>query len=354
MNPRSHLSALCGAFLLGASLLPGALRAQQATSPVMPVGSLSAFPTIVQAGTHPKLTWNVTLPAAVLDIVNIVPPGTMVAKVPQFMDVRILGASVKAVWTNSAGQITQWQWVPTELLFSFNGGSFNRLFYNTHNNVNPNTILHTQTVQPGNTMNFGGRFFFNNAWSAMRTSTNSPNTVIALKDGDLPPVTDPLYGQPSIESFLLPYLEPDGRLNLGPRDVIYLMELTHTDTSHSGFDLQDLVVLCTFRDIPTPGSQAEWLNTTTIANGNATTTASFSASLTVLRASSSRDLSNVVLRFADGTTQKFDGLKGRTGTFQGTGANSGKVVVGAWIKSGNNFSQVSGAPSGAGTWHSNG
>ena len=60
------------------------------------------------------------------------------------------------------------------------------------------------------------------------------------------------------------------------------------------------------------------------------------------------------LRFADGTTQKFDGLTVKTGTFLGTGSHSGKVIVGAWIKSGSNFSQISGAPSGAGTWHSNG
>jgi hypothetical protein len=132
------------------------------------------------------------------------------------------------------------------------------------------------------------------------------------------------------------------------------MGLTHTDTNHGGFDLQDLVILCTFRDVPAPGSAGEWINLTTITNGNSTTTAQFSAARTGLKASSSRDLSNVNLLFADGTIQKFDSLKGRTGTFLGTGSNSGKVIVGAWIKSGTNFSQVPGAPSGAGTWHVNG
>lgn len=332
--------------------LPFVARAQ-VQAPTMPVGSLSAFPTIVQAGTHPTLTWNVTIPAAVLDIVTITPPGTVTAKTQQYMDVRILGASVKAVTTNQWGQITNWSWVPTECLFSFNGGSYTRIFYNTHDKVNPNIVVATRQVTTGNTMNFGGRYYYNNSWSSTRTSTNSSNTVIALKHGDIPPTTTPLYQQPTLESFLVPYLDNTGRLKLGPRDVIYLMELTHTNTADGGFDLQDLVILCTFRDIPSSGSAGEWLNLTTIANGGTTTTASFSAARTVLKAQSTKDLSNVILQFADGTTQKFDGLKGKTGNFQGTGSNSGKVVVGAWIKSGNNFSQVSGAPSGAGTWHTN-
>jgi hypothetical protein len=49
---------------------------------------------------------------------------------------------------------------------------------------------------------------------------------------------------------------------------------------------------------------------------------------------STKDLSNVVLHFEDGTHQKFDGLTGYTGTFSGTGENAGKVIIGVWIKSG--------------------
>jgi Flp pilus assembly protein TadG len=53
---------------------------------------------------------------------------------------------------------------------------------------------------------------------------------------------------------------------------------------------------------------------------------------------STKDLSNVVLEFADGSHQKFEGLKGYTGTFSGTGLNDGKEIVGVWIKSGCNSS----------------
>lgn len=53
---------------------------------------------------------------------------------------------------------------------------------------------------------------------------------------------------------------------------------------------------------------------------------------------STKDLSNVVLQFSDGTTQKFDGLSGTTGTFRGTGGNSNKRIDRLWVKSGCNES----------------
>jgi len=53
---------------------------------------------------------------------------------------------------------------------------------------------------------------------------------------------------------------------------------------------------------------------------------------------STKDLSNVVLQFSDGTTQKFDGLTGKTGTFKGTGYNANKRIARCWVKSGCNSS----------------
>lgn len=51
--------------------------------------------------------------------------------------------------------------------------------------------------------------------------------------------------------------------------------------------------------------------------------------------SSGKDLSNVVLRFADGD-QKFDNLRGTSGTFAGTGAFAGEPVAAVFVKAGNN------------------
>ncbi len=49
---------------------------------------------------------------------------------------------------------------------------------------------------------------------------------------------------------------------------------------------------------------------------------------------STKELSNVVLEFADGEHQKFDDLSSYTGTFSGTMEHQGKKIVGVWIKSG--------------------
>lgn len=53
---------------------------------------------------------------------------------------------------------------------------------------------------------------------------------------------------------------------------------------------------------------------------------------------STKDLSNVVLEFSDGTRQKFDGLTGKTGVFRGTGSNANKRIDRCWVKSGCNQS----------------
>jgi hypothetical protein len=66
-------------------------------------------------------------------------------------------------------------------------------------------------------------------------------------NGDIPPSKIPDYNAPSLESFIRPYLDASGRVKIGPMDVIIFMELTHTDESNVGYDLQDLVFLVTFR-----------------------------------------------------------------------------------------------------------
>jgi len=53
---------------------------------------------------------------------------------------------------------------------------------------------------------------------------------------------------------------------------------------------------------------------------------------------STKDLSNVVLQYDDGSTQKFEGLSGQTGTFAGTGSHSGDPIYKVWVKSGPNSS----------------
>jgi hypothetical protein len=66
-----------------------------------------------------------------------------------------------------------------------------------------------------------------------------------------------MHYAPTIESFIRPYLSEDGKIKIGPRDVLYLMELTHTNPNHSGFDLQDMALLVTFYDQVAEGGSAQ-------------------------------------------------------------------------------------------------
>jgi len=215
--------------------------------PAVPVATqFSATPSFVQVGASPTLSWSITYPALVRDIVTITPPGTVTPKQELEMEVRVIGASVKVVWVNSWGVVTKWEWAPTEAQISVNNSSYTRIFYNTQDKVNPNTIVRKQTVYPGQPINFGGRYNYD-GWSTLYQSTNPSGNVVALVTGDTPPTTVPLYQQPTIEDFIKPYLDPQGRIKIGPKDVIYLMELTHTNKNDSGFDLQDLALLVSFK-----------------------------------------------------------------------------------------------------------
>ena len=64
--------------------------------------------------------------------------------------------------------------------------------------------------------------------------------------------------------------------------------------------------------------------------------ATFDSVSRTVTANSAKDLSNVVLKFADGAEQKFDNLTGTSLCFSGTVANAGKDIAGVWIKSGEN------------------
>jgi len=228
--------------------LSAALTSRSAAQDLQaPVGWLTTGQTHVQAGTKPTLSWGITYPAVIKDIITITPPGTCTPKKKVTMDVRVIGASVKVVWKNSWGVVTRWEWAETKALVSINNGTYSSIFSDTQDNVKANKIVYTKTVNANQPINFGGHYFWDNKWTTIFKSTNTGDNVVALVNGDTPPTTTPLYQQPTIEDFIKPYLDGAGRIKIGPMDVIYLMELTHTDKRDSGFDLQDLALLVTFK-----------------------------------------------------------------------------------------------------------
>jgi hypothetical protein len=215
------------------------------TFPAVPSGWLTAFPTVVQTGTKPTLTWSINYPSIVEDYITIDGPATITADEDVDCEIRVLGAGVTVTSSNSAG----FKFVPTEAQVSYDRGSYSRIFYGTNDNVNPNTIVYSRTVMKNDKLEFGGRYYYNGSWGTNYKSTSGTLNVRTLVNGATPPSNIPDYNAPSLESFIKPYLNPSGKVNIGPMDVIVFMELTHTDSqsSNAGYDLQDMVLLVTFK-----------------------------------------------------------------------------------------------------------
>ncbi len=215
-----------------------------ATFPAMPSGWLTAFPTVVQTGTKPTLTWGINYPSIVEDYVTITPPGTVTADEDVDCEIRVLGAGVTVSSSNS----TSYSFVPTEATMRYDNDSYKRIFYGTNHDVNPEQVINTFVLQKNKELNFGGSYYYS-GWGPNFTSQSGTQNVRTLVNGMVPPSNIPSYGAPSLESFLKPYLGPDGKVWIGPMDVIVFMELTHYDSqaSNPGYDLQDMVLLLTFK-----------------------------------------------------------------------------------------------------------
>lgn len=220
-------------------------NSSQNVFPSMPSGWLAAFPTIVQAGTHPTISWGINYPSNVIDYITITEPSTITAKEEVDCEIRVLGAGVTVTNSKNGG----YDFVPTEALVSYNGGSYSRIFYGTNPEVNPNDLVYSKTIGKNKKLEFGGRYYYNRSWGPFYKSTSGTQNVRALVNGDTPPTNIPEYNAPSLEDFIKPYLTPAGKVKIGPMDAIIFMELTHSDSqmSNAGYDLQDMVLLVTFK-----------------------------------------------------------------------------------------------------------
>jgi hypothetical protein len=242
----SQLAAVAAAFIAVGTLVSPRATAQTATTPTIPVGDITAYPTVVQTGTKPTLTWSINYPSIVEEFVTITPPATVTPKENLVCDVRILGLGVTS--QNSSGLITYWR---TRGQWRINGSSSWSDLYDgkqTDTVVQQQGLVRTSVaVTKGRGMTFAGQYYNGSSWATLYSSIDGTNNVRALINGQTCPGNIPDYNAPSLESFLKPYLDSSKKVRIGPMDVIIIMELTHTDTSNVGYDLQDLVLLCTFR-----------------------------------------------------------------------------------------------------------
>ena len=238
----SHRAAASAVLLAIGAFAPSSVFSQ--TNPSIPVGSLVAFPTVVQTGTKPTLTWSINYPSIVEDFVIVTPPGTVTPKENLICKIRMLGLGVTSQGSN--GSITYYR---TRARIRYNGSSSWTDIYDgkqTDTAVQQQQIVKTYNVNLNQAINFGGQYY-NSEWKTFYTSLSGDN-VRTLINGQTPPSNVPDYNAPSLEKFLKPYLDASGKVKIGPMDVIVFMELTHTSSQKSdiGYDLQDCVMLVTF------------------------------------------------------------------------------------------------------------
>ena len=218
--------------------------AQQVTSriPATPDGLLNAYPSVVQTGTKPTLSWNILHPSKISDLVEIDPPGTLIATSNVYASVQIVGSNAGVVTSDGGTPIS----LPSDARLSFNNANYTQIFYGNQSNINPSSRLYIKKMQPGDTLDFGGRTVQNGTWSPFYTSRSSNFQVVSLASGQTPPTRFNLSQSPTLNNFLRPYLDASGKVNIGPLSVLVLMELSTNDRNSPDFDLQDQVLLVTF------------------------------------------------------------------------------------------------------------
>lgn len=238
----SQLAAVSAAAIIVTILAPNrCLAATTSTIPAVPFGTLQASPTRVQTGTKPSLTWGILYPSKLSDLVTVSPPGTLIPNKPVFVSVQPVGCGVTACDpTQGSTQLF------TEARMSLNGSPYQQIFYGIQSDVEPAYSLYTKKVFANNTIDFGGRYVKNGAWSSFYTTKSSNLQVIALADGSTIPTTLPLYQSSLIANYLKPYVDSTGKVKVGPLSVLILMELGQTNHGANCFDYQDMVLLVTF------------------------------------------------------------------------------------------------------------
>jgi hypothetical protein len=215
--------------------------AQSSSIPSMPVGDLSAFPTIVQTGTKPTLTWNILYPSKVSDVAQINPPGSItITKKNTYVSVQPIGTGVTAC-DPTQGSTPLY----AEARMKLNGGAYQQLFYGTQADVNSAYSLYIKKLAIGDTIDFGGRYVKNGAWTPFYTTISSNMQVVALVNGDTPPTTFPLYQSSTLASYLRPYLDASGKVKIGALQIIIMMELGQNNHDKTCFDYQDMVLIVT-------------------------------------------------------------------------------------------------------------
>jgi hypothetical protein len=211
-------------------------------SELAPTGRLSIDRALVRTGIKPMINWEIQYPRTAADIVKIGAQGEIIAKERTLMEVRVVGAAFQLGSNHT----------DLELKSRIGGSSWEQLFLGNDSEVLPNNVLQRQIVDAGTRIDFSARAADGRGgWFATRDTRGRDSSCLqALMDGDFVPNFVPAYDQDTAQSFLRQFISSGNEVTVGPRDVIYLVELYATDRNSPYFDMQDIVVVVSFKDLP--------------------------------------------------------------------------------------------------------
>lgn len=234
MKTNAHIRAF-GRLALACGILAAATLPAMSQTDV-PRGTLNVDRDLVRVGTRSNLNWTIQYPATIADIVNVAPSGTIVPKKDLKMRVRVLGVAFQSGSTL----------LPLDAYWSINNGSWTGYFYGTGPQVNSSTVLIDRVVKSNDKIDFGARGWGGGSWLPFNHTRATTQYVVVLGKGSQAPSYAPAYNQSSAKSFLRPYLDASGKINIGERDLIILWEASTALPGTTYFDMQDLVILVSF------------------------------------------------------------------------------------------------------------
>ena len=231
--------------LFSMALVLGAIPSVLAVE--IPTGTISSNEKIVQAGTFPTLNWSVSYPETVDEWITIEPDGKVTPKLDLIMQVRNLAADVqsRSTYWNGWRYVYSYRYIGVKTHGRVNNQNWRTLFNGIQPDVDAQRVVWQEEVEEGDSITFRSKVNYT-GYSYYYSGTNSANVVL-LKAGDTPPSFVTWDTQATLGTHIAPYLDANGRIDIGPRDVIVAFELTHTMPGSNG-DMQDMIMLLTFQE----------------------------------------------------------------------------------------------------------
>jgi hypothetical protein len=250
MKTTSSCFSVCVSAVVITSLSSGTLKAADGD----PTGSITTDRNTVLASAIVNVKWNAKYPKSPVFREET----TLVSVTTVRADVRVVGAAFGPTRT----PYPVCGWVKT----SANNTTWTQIFLGNCNTFNPQTIVWSKVLAPGEKLDFKFQGSYDTSYVLSNPSTiGSWQTAIdttsssvmqwnraVLVDGEVSPNFNPAFDQGDVHSHLAAYFYPGTtKVKLGPRDYIYLTELSPFSKGNSSTDMQDLVLLVSFTDLTT-------------------------------------------------------------------------------------------------------